>query len=334
MDPADEHLKILKQGVPVWNRFMQDHGYKVEAAFDRADLAGMDLSQAVMNGGHFWGADLRGADLSDGTFQRATFNDALLTEARAQKTRFIDSNFVRATFERADLERAHFGRANLSETNFSKAVMTKVNLGGSFLSSAILHDAKLDGADMSDCMCNGSELQNTDLTYADLRYARFVNSNFRGANLSGSAVYGISVWDCSFETTIQSDLLITPDVDPPIRTDNIAIAQFLYLLLNNREIRHAVDAITLKVVLILGRFTPARKAVLDSIRSRLREKNYIPVLFDFDKPSSRDITETVSTLAHMARFVIADITDARSIPQELYRTIPPFGSRSAFTFDH
>jgi hypothetical protein len=58
------------------------------------------------------------------------------------------------------------------------------------------------------------------------------------------------------------------------------------------------------------------------VRTALRKRNYISVLFDFEKPSNRDLTETVSILADMARFVIADITDPRSIPQELGRIVP------------
>ena len=88
------------------------------------------------------------------------------------------------------------------------------------------------------------------------------------------------------------------------------------------KIREVIDTITSKVVLILGRFTPERKRTLDALRDALRAKNYLPVMFDFEKPAHRGFTETVSTLAHLARFVIADLTDPKSIPQELTAIIP------------
>jgi hypothetical protein len=80
--------------------------------------------------------------------------------------------------------------------------------------------------------------------------------------------------------------------------------------------------VTSKAVLILGRFTDERKAVLDALREELRKRNYLPILFDFDVPATRDITETVSLLARMARFIIADLTDPSSIPKELEAIVP------------
>ena len=104
--------------------------------------------------------------------------------------------------------------------------------------------------------------------------------------------------------------------------DNLEVAQFIYLLLHNEKIRQVIDTITAKAVLILGRFTPERKAVLDAIREALRQRNYLPILFDFEAPGSRDFTETISTLAHMARFVIADLTKPSSLPKELEAIVP------------
>jgi hypothetical protein len=110
--------------------------------------------------------------------------------------------------------------------------------------------------------------------------------------------------------------------DPPVTVDDLHVAQFLYLLIQNPNIRTVIDAMTTKLVLILGQFTPRRKRVLEAIRVQLRKSGYVPVLFDFDRPGSRDFTETVVTLAHMARFIVADLTEPASLPKELEAIVP------------
>src|SRR5262249_53578688 len=120
----------------------------------------------------------------------------------------------------------------------------------------------------------------------------------------------------------QHNLIVTPFDEPEITVDNIEVAQFIYLMLNNRKVRDVIDTITSKAVLILGRFTAERKTVLDALREELRKRDYLPILFDFNVPATRDITETVSLLARMARFIVADLTDPSSIPKELEAIVP------------
>jgi hypothetical protein len=48
----------------------------------------------------------------------------------------------------------------------------------------------------------------------------------------------------------------------------------------------------------------------------------VPVVFDFAKPRSQTTINTVILLARMARFVIADISDAKSVLQELQAIVP------------
>ena len=100
-------------------------------------------------------------------------------------------------------------------------------------------------------------------------------------------MFGVSAWNVRLEGELQSNLIITPDDEFPVEVDNLDVAQFICLLLNNEKVRSVIDTITSKVGLILGRFPPGRKAVLDAIRHELRKCNYSPILFDFEKPPAR-----------------------------------------------
>jgi hypothetical protein len=75
-------------------------------------------------------------------------------------------------------------------------------------------------------------------------------------------------------------------------------------------------------VLLLGRFTKDRIKVLERLRDELRKRGYLPIVFNFDKPETKDFTETVRLLAGLSKFVIADITNPKSSPLELQATVP------------
>ena len=144
-----------------------------------------------------------------------------------------------------------------------------------------------------------------------------------GAKLSDCRVFGISVWNVKTDDrTEQKNLIVSAESEPALTIDNLEVAQFIYLLLNNAKIRDVIDTITSKLVLILGRFSPERKPILDALRDRLRFHNYLPVMFDFDKPAARGYRETITTLARMACFIIADITDATEVRHELGAIVP------------
>jgi hypothetical protein len=91
-------------------------------------------------------------------------------------------------------------------------------------------------------------------------------------------------------------LVITRADEPTVTVDNIEVAQFVYLLLHNEKIRDIIDTIGKKGVLLLGRFTEGRMAVLERLKEKLRDLGFVPMVFNFDKPETKDFTETVRLL--------------------------------------
>jgi len=258
-----------------------------------ADLSEADLGEADLSGANLLDARLSGADLSGANLSGANLSGAYLSGA----------NLLEARLSEANLRGAHLGVANLNGADLRKANLLWANLFWANLSEANLSEANLEG----------TVQLNTDLT---------------GADLTGCRIYGVSAWGLKLERAKQQNLIIKnlAEDEPEITVDNVEVAQFIYLMLHNQKIRDVIDTITSKVVLILGRFTDERKAALDALREELRKRNYLPILFDFSVPATRGITETVSLLARMARFVVADITDAKSIPQELSMIVPDLPS--------
>ena len=252
---------------------------------------------------------------------------ALLKQGVAAWNAWRDKNpNIRPDLSGADLSEANLSGANLSGANLSGADLSAANLDGANLIEANLSGANLRGANLSGANLSGADLSGANLGEADLQAAVLVGTDFSGADLTGCRIYGVSAWGLKLEGSKQQNLIITRADEPEITVDNIEVAQFIYLMLHNQKIRDVIDTITSKAVLILGRFTDERKAVLDALREELRKRNYLPILFDFEKPTSQTTDETITLLARMARFIIADVSDAKAVLQELRAIVPDLPS--------
>jgi len=249
-----EQLDILKQGVEIWNQWRKEHPNILP-----------DLKFANLNGANLRDADLHQADL-------------------------FQANLSVANLEKADLREADLRETNLIGANLREADLCKAALNGAILHAANLIGANLSEADLSEVDLSAADLSGANLRKATLHRVRLVETNFTKAILTDCDIYGIAAWNVKLDGARQNNLVITNYNEPTITVDNLKIAQFIYLLLNNAEIREVIDTIAKKAVLILGRFTPERKAVLDVLREALRTNGYLPILFDFEKPGTAPVS--------------------------------------------
>ncbi len=296
-----QQLSILKQGSLPWNEWRKKNP-DVRPDLQEASLAGANLRGANLSGANLGGAELASTDLQEVNLLGATAVEANLHEANLHKA---DLGF-------ADLTFAYLSNANLTSARLWKADLTAAKLTG----------ADLSGANLTMAMLRETDLTGANLYEAILNYAILVETNLRQANLTGCSVCGLSAWNIHLEGANQANLVITFPSEPTIMVDTLDVAQFIYLLLNNKHIHEVITSITSNIVLILGRFTPERKPILEAIRDELRERHYTPMLFNFEKPLSRDFSESLRTLARIARFIIADLSLHKSISQELRAILP------------
>jgi hypothetical protein len=149
----DEHVKILKQGVRVWNRWREDNpGILPQLA--KATLNGIKLSGADLNWADFYYANLDGADLTDSDLSWSDFWHASI----------IKSNLKGADLKYARLDRTIAQGALLVDVDFLRTVLTNANL-------------------------TDADLSNSNFTFTDMREATLDRANFSGATF-GMIAFG------------------------------------------------------------------------------------------------------------------------------------------------
>lgn len=295
----------------------EDEEMGARANLEHADLSGLnlencnlakaDLRCAQIEGVNFSGANLWLANLESAVGRYANFFQANLSQSNLSRTLFDEADFSSSSLIRADLRGASLLKANCALANCVFADLFGADLRGASFITANFTQANLQNAKLSGSNLFGALLLETDL---------------RGADLRACQVHGAAVWDVRLEGANQSNLVITKG-EPHVQVDDIEVAQFIYLLLNRHKLRNVLTTLGDKAVLILGRFAE-RKEFLDALGSKIRRLGYLPIIFDFERPTNRDLEETIKILAGLSLFVIADITKPSSVPFEIHAIVPNY----------
>jgi len=337
----DQALKLLqggREGIIEWNRRVAGgdkipslHGANLGesdlidtelqgACLAGANLAGADLGTATLVGADLRNADLHEADLSNASLftanlTKANLEDADLSGADLGHANLASANLNGADLEGADLSNANLCRADLGYADLEDANLANANLVGADLSNATLVDTELTDANLADTNLSGANMSDACLAGANLHGANLTRAvlgeaNLKNASLNGCSVHEMSAWDVELDGATQASLDISRLAEPTICVDGLDVARFLDMMIHKEQVRDVIDTITCKVVLILGSFKEERATVLDAIREGLRRHDLCPVSFDSERSLTPESIRTVSTLVHLVKFVVADVTDS------------------------
>ncbi|MBV2126183.1 MAG: pentapeptide repeat-containing protein [Candidatus Thiodiazotropha sp. (ex Ctena orbiculata)] len=340
----NEALRILLAALQGGDRSAWGQLVRESRRGDPVDLTGINLDGLDLTGVSFWkvrlcDSTLRGASVENVDFRDADLANCDLREMRAAGADFGWSSLDGANLSGSDCSGSNFEEVHAERTNFSHCLLNgcnfrKTRLAYSLFNSCDLAGANLYNADLGSAEIRGTDLSGADLRFAILTYATLAHVNLSGADLERSWVFGVSAWDVEVDNdTKESELGIDRSRHPWLAWNHslpqctapgLEFAQLLGLVYGNQKLGRLIDAVSRRMVLILGRFSPDRLAVLTALHEDLRGRDLAPVIFNFDGPEEKNVTETVRVLGGLAGWVVADLSDPKSVPQEIGALVPSY----------
>jgi hypothetical protein len=291
--------ETILQGAKAWNEWRKQNPAYV--SFNRPSWYNSRDAQGVMIKGRndldFAGIDLSGISVHSAFAEGLNLREAIISNAE---------------FEEGDFSRADFSGATITNSRFNKTIFT---------------DANFEGAVIKNCNLNRVNL---------------TNANFCVKEISQTVIYGISAWDLhTCEEMRQSELVIERSYELysdivaggqiPMMVDNIELAQFIYYLSNHKKMRDTINILNDKGALLLGRFKEGGIERLYKTRDWLRAQQYMPMIFDFERPDGMNFTETVVTMSGLSKVIIADLSGG-SVPHELKAILSNFRKKPVIAF--
>lgn len=291
-----EHYEIFLQGPRVWNKWRADN----------------PLIQPDLDGEFIF------------PFFARKDPDIVLTKGeRATSDQNLPFNFSNTSFHKATFEGAGFPNADMTNCYIYEADLSYARFPGADFSGSMIRKA----------YCSGTDFSNAQFIDCVLNNSTFIGTDFSGARIEGCNVYGVSAWEVGIsDETVQKELFLHRDNfsrkdlngnSQVAFVDDIALAQFIYFIQQDGGFGKSLKQLNQKSVLLLGKFRDGGLELLRDVADKLRKRNFIPVIFDFNPSENTSIIENVVTMAGLSKFVIANL-EGSSVPAELAKITSNF----------
>jgi uncharacterized protein YjbI with pentapeptide repeats len=180
----------------------------IRCNLQNADLAGVDLKRANLEGANLQDANLEGVNFKEAYLVGANFDGANLSKAKLDESFLLFASMSQANLEKASLDAAQLQYVQLVNANLSQA---------EFTAPASLENANLENANLSQVRLSGVDLTGANLQQANLAESKLDN-------------HSILLWD---------GLAEPPDLLQPLTIDFSADAISFKTNFNSANLRGA-----------------------------------------------------------------------------------------------
>lgn len=186
-------LGLQKVKIPWWKfdggalqEIHLDEAYLSGASFQKCDLQGATVINAVADRASFRLADLSDVDFSGTQLATADFTEAVLVETDFELAMLEGAYFCNTT-----LENTKFASADLTAANFDRTIIRGTDFHGADLTRADFSNAVLESANWENCIMEGTVLYGVRLQQFDLDHPEIIEM-LAEANLSGADWTGVT----------------------------------------------------------------------------------------------------------------------------------------------
>jgi TIR domain-containing protein/pentapeptide repeat protein len=138
----EEHLKIVKRGVKVWNKWKKQQNFSLSLEAGPGTLYDTYEDRPDLDGADLVGADLRGIDFSYVSLEQVNFLHCKLEEANLTAAKLSEADFANANLSGANLKHAFLIGANFNHTNLFEADLTAAFIGNTIFGGVDLSMVK------------------------------------------------------------------------------------------------------------------------------------------------------------------------------------------------